>query len=361
MNKCSAFLAMAALAAAGATEACTDFQVRSADGSVIIARSMEFPTLLESEVLKIPRGQTVASRTSDGKTGLSWTSKYGFLGVNAFHDPAGILDGMNEAGLSVEFLWFPGSRYQEAGNGPFLAVNDLAVWILGNFSDTGEVSRAISRTSVVGAFIPQLGQVPGFHAAVHDAAGKNLVIEFIDGETKIHDNPLGVMTNRPAFDWQLANLRNYVGLKPDNTNEKKFGGVEIEATGEGNGWIGLPGDWTPPSRFVRVASFLAAALPAENAARAVILAEHILDTVDIPRGVIRDTDASGKTAYELTQWSVIKDLTNRVLYFRSYDNHSLRMIDLKKLDLSPGSAVTSFPLAAEHAPEDATGRMRQAP
>ncbi|MBU1151082.1 MAG: linear amide C-N hydrolase [Proteobacteria bacterium] len=111
---------------------------------------------------------------------------------------------MNEAGLSIEFLWFTESKYQEAKNGDWLSVGDLSHWLLGNFATVDEVKTAFPRVKVVGVYVPQLGMVPGFHAAVHDARGNNIVVEFINGETKIYDNPIGVMTNKPTFDWHLT-------------------------------------------------------------------------------------------------------------------------------------------------------------
>jgi len=129
------------------------------------------------------------------------------------------------------------------------------------------------------------------HIAVHDAAGKNLVIEFIDGEVKVYDNPLGVMTNRPDFEWQINNLRNYINLDAHDRKDKMLNGLKIEPTGVGSGLLGLPGDWTPPSRFVRLAYSLDAALPVKDAAESVNLAEHLLNIVDIPKGVAQKSIA----------------------------------------------------------------------
>src|SRR5512135_2949672 len=124
----------------------------------------------------------------------------------------------------------------------------------------------------------------GLHIAFHDAGGNNLVVEFISGEVKVYDNPIGVLTNRPEFPWQMNNLRNYVNLDAKDVDSKMLNGVKIEAMGVGSGMHGLPGDWTPPSRFVRVAYSLDAALKPKDAAGAVNLAEHLLNIVDIPKG-----------------------------------------------------------------------------
>ncbi|MDI6725823.1 MAG: choloylglycine hydrolase family protein [Smithellaceae bacterium] len=325
----------------GHSFACTDFQVKAEDGSIVIGRSMEFMLEMGSEIITVPRGEETVSMTPEGKKGISWRSKYGFLGINALGLKRAVLDGINEAGLSVEFLWFPGSAYNRQQGGDFIVITDLGLWLLGNFATVEEVKKAIADQPLVGVFIPQIGQIPGFHVAVHDAGGRNLVIEFINGEKRIYDNPIGVMTNRPTFDWHLANLRNYLNLTPTDKDSETIAGVVVEASGSGNGWLGLPGDWMPPSRFVRTVKLVHAAKPVKNASEAVNLAEHILNAVDIPLGVIKAQPAG----YDYTQWSVIKDLTNRIVYYRSYRDLALKRIDMKALDFNPGAAMKTLPIA----------------
>lgn len=317
----------------GPSWACTDFQVKAEDNSIVIGRSMEFALEIGSEIVTFPRGEENVSMTPEGNKGLSWKSKYGFLGINALGLKRAIVDGLNEAGLAVEFLWFPGSVYGKAKGKNFVAITDLGLWLLGSFATVDEVKSAIADRNLAGVYIPQLKQVPGFHVAVHDARGKNLVIEFINGEKKIYDNPIGVMTNRPTFDWHLANLRNYLNLTPVDKESQKVAGVDVEASGSGNGWLGLPGDWMPPSRFVRTVKLLHAAKPPTNSAEGVTLAEHILNAVDIPYGVIK----AQPIGYDYTQWCVIKDLTNRALYYRSYRDLVLKRIDMKQLNFNPGA------------------------
>jgi choloylglycine hydrolase len=319
----------------GHSWACTDFQVKAEDNSVVIGRSMEFALEIGSNIVTFPRGEKNVSMTPEGNKGLSWKSKYGFLGINGLGLERAVLDGLNEAGLAVEFLWFPGSVYGKATGKDFVTINDLGLWLLGNFATVDEVKNAIADRVLVGVYIPQLKQVPGFHVAVHDAQGKNLVIEFINGEKKIYDNPIGVMTNRPTFDWHLANLRNYLNLTPVDKESQTVAGVDVEASGSGNGWLGLPGDWMPPSRFVRTVKLLHAAKPPKNSAEAANLAEHILNAVDIPYGVIK----AQPIGHDYTQWCVIKDLSNRVLYYRTYRDLVLKRIDMKQLNFSPGAAT----------------------
>ena len=327
---------------AGVSPACTDFQIKAKDGTVVIGRSMEFALGIDSDIVVIPRSEkAVVSMMPDGKKGINWIPQYGYLGIDAFGEKEAVLDGMNETGLAVEFLWYTESQYQEAV-GNWLPVTYLAHWLLGNFSTVDEIKRELPKIKVVGAYVPQLKRVPGFHAAVHDANGKNIVIEFIDGKTNIYDNPIGVMTNKPTFDWQLTNLRNYVNLDPYDRESFEIAGVKFDATGSGTGWLGMPGDWSPPSRFVRTVHIVHSADPVKDAAGAVNLAEHVLNTVDIPLGVVKTKGPINKDMVDYTQWIVIKDLTNKVYYFRSYQDLTLKKVDMKKLNFNPGAEMKTI-------------------
>lgn len=327
---------------AGVSLACTDFRVKAKDGSIIIGRSMEFAMGMDSEVIGFPRGGKNVSMTPDGKKGIGWTAKYGYLGVNVIGSKEMLVDGINEAGLTIAFLWFTESQYQEATGGDWIVNGDLSHWMLGNFSTVDEVKKELPRLKVVGVYVPELKMVPGFHLSVHDANGKSIVVEFIKGETKIYDNPVGVMTNKPTFDWHLTNLRNYVNLDPYDKEQKMIAGEKFNPTGSGTGWIGMPGDWSPPSRFVRTALMVHSADPVKDAAGAVNLAEHILNAVDIPMGVIKARHLESKDMIDYTQWIVIKDLTNKALYFRSYQDLTLKKVDMKKLNFDPGAEMKTI-------------------
>jgi len=318
--------------------ACSDFQLKAKDGTVVIGRSMEFPEDLHSRIWVVPRGEKRASENDKGVKGISWTAKYGYLAADAFNEQYAVVEGFNEKGLAFDALMFTGAIYEPAVPDKFVTNADFGAWILGNFATVDQVKKALSVTKVADLPIKEMGGSFGTHVALHDASGKNLVIEFINGEKKVYDNPLGVMTNRPGFDWQMSNLRNYVNLDARDKASRMINGVRIEPTGVGSGLHGLPGDWTPPSRFVKLAFGVDSALPTQNAAEAVNLAEHLLNTVDIPKGAIKEPTAIPfKEMYGYAQWVVIKDLTNKVLYYKTYENTAWKSIDLKKFDLSPNA------------------------
>lgn len=307
--------------------ACSDFVVKAKDGTVVNGRSMEFPIDLKSEVWIVPRGQH---------------SQYGFLGIDAFGLKDTFVEGFNEKGLAMGGLMFAGAQYQQPLPGKSVPIDSLGAWILGNFATVAEVKAALPKVAICDSSIKKLKGL-GMHIAVHDALGKNLVIEFIGGKVKVYDNPLGILTNRPEFDWQMTNLRNYLNLDAHDKKPIMLNGVKVEPAGVGSGMLGLPGDWTPPSRFVRLAYSVNAALPPKNATEAVSLAQHLLNVVDIPKGVIKEsTPLPLVEEYGYAEWVVIKDLTNKVLYFKTYENAAWKSVDLKKFDLSPGAPRKSI-------------------
>ena len=356
----SAIVVLLVFAVTTSSYACTDFQVKTEDGGVVIGRSMEFAVELNAALNTHPAGEKRQSQAPNGKPGLGWTSQYGFVSVNSLGYDS-VVDGMNEAGLSVGFLWLPEiTHYQDVADNEIskaILIDDLGAWILGNFSKVGEVKQALLQVRVWGKVVPELGMIPPLHIAVHDADGNNLVVEFINGRAKIYDNPIGVLTNTPTFDWHLTNLRNYVNLTSFNENPKTLAGMTLKPMGSGSGLLGLPGDSTPPSRFVRAVAYAHFAEKAKTSQEGINLAAHILNTVDIPRGTIKEKTPTA-VLEDYTQWAVIKDLKDRVFYFRTYDNLELRSVDLKKINFRAPGPRKAFALkGAENGAVDITSRI----
>jgi choloylglycine hydrolase len=318
--------------------ACTAFRLTASDGTVLSVRSMEFAVDLKYDVLLVPRNRAYTSPAPGGKKGLSWKTRYGFAGIAQFGMEHGVSDGINEAGLAMGMLWFESDmKWQDVAPGEedrALAQLLVGDWLLGNFSTVEEVKREVPKVKVFGYTDPGTSLSPTVHFVVYDAAGGCAVIEYEDGQCRIYDNPLGIMTNAPSFPWQLANLRQYIGMRSELPPPCSASGVTFTATGHGAGMIGLPGDLTPPSRFVRLATLTRFAEVQPDAARTLNLARHIINTFDIPFGLVTDTMPDKTVRKESTQWVTYRDSTNRVLYFTTYDNCTFRRLDLKKLDFS---------------------------
>lgn len=320
--------------------ACCDFLIQSTDNTWVNGRSMEFAVPFDSSIVVHQRGERNISTAPNDQSGLKWESKYGFVTLIGMGLDSSV-DGLNEKGLSMGFLWLPTSEYQKVPTGKNeQAINliDLGTWVLGNFATVQEVREGLSKVFVWAEAIPQLKMIPPLHLSVHDSQGNSIVVEFIDGRKNIHENNVNVLTNFPTFDWQRINLLNYTNLRPINASPVGFKGQEYTLLGQGSGMLGLPGDWMPSSRFVRLFAIKEAAIPVQNKKDAVNLALHILNAMNIPLGAIRETDINKPNSMDYTQWIVVKDLSNKQFYFRTYENQNVYKLDLTKLDFSPGKS-----------------------
>jgi choloylglycine hydrolase len=345
-------LAVAALAAAFvfATTpgfACTGISLKADDGAAIRGRTLEFGFPMQSKVIIIPAGKEVTGTLPDGAKGLTYTTRYAIAGANALGMPV-ILDGINDQGLSVGLFYFPGyasyTPVTTENAGHAIAPHEFGMWVLANFATVDEVREGLKNIVVVPTPAPGLGSaqgmVPPAHFFLQDKSGKSLVVEPVDGTLKVHDAPLGVMTNAPTYDWHMANLANYINLSVNDIGSIKFGDQEVSAFGAGAGLLGLPGDFTPPSRFVRAAIFSQSAAPNKTGDDAVLSAFHILNQFDIPKGSVVNAAAGGKMD-EITEWTSVADLKNLRWYFRTHEDQSIHMVDLKQaVDSAKGEIST---------------------
>jgi choloylglycine hydrolase len=335
--------------------ACTGITIKPKDGSIIFARTLEFAVDIKSDIIVVPRGKEYVGTAPCEKPGLHWKTKYGSVGANAFDIPV-IVDGLNEKGLQVGLFYFPGfATYQEIkaqDAGKALAPWELGVFLLGTCSDVKEAVAAAGDVRVGKVVQKDMGFVPPVHYILTDASGESVVLEHVSGELKIHQNPLGVMSNSPTFDWHMTNLSNYVNMTVSNVPKIDVGGIEIKGFGQGSGMLGIPGDFTPPSRFVRAVAFSRSALPVETAREGVLQAFHILNQFDIPKGAARGLE-HGKEVADYTLWTSAADLKNLRYYFRTYENSRIRMIDLKAVDFD-AKEVRTISIQGKEQIEDVT-------
>ncbi len=353
------FLAILAVAASSPAVACTGITIRPKDGSVIFARTLEFAQDIHSNVIIIPRSRKFVGSTPDGSPGLRWTTRYGAVGMNAC-GLAVFADGLNEKGLHVGIFYFPGyARYQnvvEEDRDRSLAPQELSGFLLGTCANVEEAVTAAKGVRVGEVTFPEFGFVLPLHYIVNDASGKSVVLEYVEGDLKVHPNPLGVMSNSPTFDWHMTNLSNYVNLSVTNVPPIDLLGTKLQSLGQGSGMLGLPGDFTPPSRFIRAVAFSKSALPVETAREGVLQAFHILNQFDIPKGAARGQE-HGKEVADYTLWTSVSDLKNVRYYFRTYDSSRIRMIDLRAVDLDARD-VQTISIGGEELIEDVSGAAR---
>lgn len=332
--------------------ACTGITLRAQDGTVVFGRTMEWGSFdLQSSIVIVPRGYEFKSDLGDGKTGLTWKSIYGAVGLDALHKDY-LVDGMNEKGLAVNVFYHPGfAEYPKLDltkAASTIEALDACQYLLTTCASVDDVRKTLSRVSLVAIVEPAIGIAPPIHMIVTEAGGKAIVVEFTKGVTTIHEAPLGVITNAPTYDWHMINLRNYVNLSPVAIPDKKIEDLNFKPLGGGSGMIGLPGDFTPPSRFVRAVAFSTTARTTTTGAETTYELFRILDNFNLPLGGAEgEGDPKTKGMRSSTIWTTAYDTKNLVLQYHTQHNRRVRQLDLTKIDFAKPKTLIRIPLDKE--------------
>lgn len=347
-------MAAAALAVYSTTSAlgCTGIRLIAADGSAVYGRTMEWGAFdLNSRVAIVPRGHSFTGQTPDGLNGKSWTARYGVVALDMLgHD--WFADGMNEAGLAVGMFYHPGfaeyPAYDPTQSADTIGATDVVAYLLTQFSTIDEVKAGMGNIRVAGVTEALVGVADPAHWMVTEPSGRSIVIEYAGGEARFFDNPLGVITNAPTYDWHMTNLRNYLNLSAVALPTRAIAEMNFAPLGAGSGMIGLPGDNTPPSRFVRAVAWTQTARPTPDSGETVYEALRILDNFNLPLGAAEGSDVGDDTGgmRSSTIWTTVWDLDEEVLYFHTQHNRRLRKVSLDGVNFS-GDEIRRIPLDRE--------------
>lgn len=315
------------------TQACTGITLQTIDSMTVTARTIEWAAEpLNAMCVIVPRGQKQRSWLPDGtRQGKSFTSEFGYVGIAVENDEF-IMEGINEAGLAAGLFYFPEygeyMPYKDADKSMCVSDMQFVAWVLSTCATIDEMIALIPTIRVIG-IDPRASTV---HWRVTELSGRQVVVEIINQQVLIHENPLGVLTNSPEFTWHLTNLNNYVNLASGSIHQREIGSLDLKAFGGGSGLHGLPGDMTPPSRFVRAAFFQSTAPRLDKPEHTVVQAFHLLNNFDIPVGIqFSDSDLVPDMP-SATQITIATDLQNRRLYYRTMYNSTIRCIDLHTID-----------------------------
>jgi len=278
------------------------------------------------------------------------SSQLGFVSVENFRLKGAlriVTEGMNEAGLTVSVQTLTESEYEDTDVVHALDVStvDLAPALLASCHDVAATMAFLEAHRIVGR-----GGMIGVHWAIADASGRSIVLEYLRGKRTVYENTPRVMTNDPPLDWHWRNLNTYVNLSPLYPRANDFLGVSTsvgtvpKAIGHGWNLAGLPGDGSPPSRFVQL--FYLRGYSMHRAAPkstddAIVLTTGLLNKVFIPFGSIAENREVLVDTPEYTPWAVLKIPAERRLLFRGYRDLHWRQVDLNNIDF--GVAVQEAP------------------
>lgn len=345
---------------------CTSLLYHDAANRAYLGRTLELSLELPYQIALFPKGQALSS-TVAGHPALKWETSHAIIAVTMPADPhAGanpdnfkIVEGMNDAGLTFSVQSYPhvsGPQTPVDGARAALSAVDLGTWVLGQFSTVAQVKAALAETPVVVEPVAILGgQEMPFHYSLHDPSGASLVIEFHKGVRTVHDNPVGVMTNGPQFDWHLTNLNNYTFLNNVDRASTTFGSFKAVQPDSGSAKIGLPGTDTSVDRFIRAVYFAEFAEKQEDPDKAVEMVAHIMNNFDRPRGISIDPTSQGigyvqetgqgeaPPPTEYTSWTNISDLDRRIFFLRN--GAGMNYIGLNLKDMAGTTQFSATPMA----------------
>lgn len=249
-------------------------------------------------------------------------------------------DATNEAGLSIAGLNFVGNAdYKAFADGKDnIAPFELIPWLLGQCDSVAKVKELLSQTNLIHInFCKELPLSP-LHWLIADRECC-ITVESVKEGLQIYDNPIGVLTNNPPFDMQLFALNNYMNLSPQPASNRFSKELSLNAYSRGMGAMGLPGDLSSQSRFIKAAFTKLNSVAGRSESESISQFFHILGSVAQQRGCVHVGD--GK--YEITQYSSCCNTDKGIYYYTTYENSRITAVDLYKEDLD-GNRIITYPL-----------------
>lgn len=271
-------------------------------------------------------------------------SHYAIIGMAYVQDNYPLYyDAANEKGLAMAGLNFPGNAcYHEIDAArDNVASFELIPWLLGQCASVSQARPLLQRLQIVNtAFRPDLPPTP-LHwllADKHEA----VVIESTKQGLQVYDDPVGVLTNNPSFPCMMSHLANYMNLSPEPAVNRFSHRVDLAAYSRGMGAMGLPGDLSSQSRFVRAAFTKENAVTTGSPDDSVNQCFHILGAASQQRGCCR----LEKDVYEITIYSSCCDTTRGIYYYTTYGNRRISAVDMYRENLD-GDKLITYPLVRD--------------
>ncbi len=290
-------------------------------------RNLDYDRSFGEEVVTMNRGFSYPL-----SAGKRMETKYAVIGMaHVSEDIPLFYDAMNEKGLAMAGLLFAGNAVygkpvKEKDNIPSWA---FIPWILGQCESVAECEKLLKRLNLTDeAFSETLPPSP-LHWMIADKA-KSIVVEATTEGLQVYENPVGVLTNNPPFPFQLQNLNQYLNLTAEESQNRFSEKLDLRPFSRGMGAIGLPGDWSSTSRFVRAVFILSHAVSEE--AEDVPQCFHILGAVEQIRGCVEVE----KDRFETTIYTSFCDLQEGVYYWKTYENPSMKKMgfNAENLDIT---------------------------
>ena len=299
-------------------------------------RTLDYEFSYGDEVTVTPRNFPLVFRNTG-----EISSHYAIIGMAFVSDGYPLYyDAINEKGLGMAGLNFVGNaKYNKAKEGrENIAQFEFIPWILSQCSNVGEAKALLDKINLTDTpFSPQL-PVAQLHWIIADR-DKAITVEATESGLNIYDNPAGVLTNNPPFNEQMFMLNNFMNLSPKQPKNLFSLKLPLTTYSRGMGALGLPGDLSSQSRFVRVAFTKMNSISGDSESESVSQFFHILGSVDQQRGCCEVEE--GK--YEITLYTSCCNADKGIYYYTTYDNHQITAVDMHREDLD-GNSIVRYPL-----------------
>ena len=313
-------VAIAALLAPIAADACTRILWNTNDLAVFAGRTMDFPVSTEPVITVLPRGiqhdgGLFAGARIDEVNPAVWTSKYGSIVTSVYG--AGTADGLNEKGVAMHILYFSPADF--GARDPSKGGIQAALWGQYVLDNAASVEEAITLLDgVQPLMVDHEGIKATVHLAIEDASGDSAIIEYTEGgvKTVYHDRAYQVMTNDPSYDQQLANFAKY-----------DFAGATRSTP--------IPGNTDAKDRFIRANYYLNWLPEPKNTREAIASVIAVARNVSVPFGAPNREPGS---LYN-TEYRTAIDLTNRQYFFEFTTTPNVVWMSVDNFDLTEGSPV----------------------
>lgn len=246
----------------------------------------------------------------------------------------------NEKGLSIAGLNFPGNAVYrpEAPRRDNVAPFELIPWLLGQCATVVQARRLLERVNLVDLSFSQTFPLSPLHWMISDKTA-SITVESVREGLKVYDNPVGVLTNNPPFDIQLFNLNQYMGLSPQTPQNRFARDLPLSPYCQGLGALGLPGDCSSVSRFVKASFVKINSVSGDSESQSISQFFHILGSVSMQRGCVQLENGG----YDLTMYTCCCNTDKGVYYYTTYENSQISCVDMHKEDLQ-GAALAAYPL-----------------
>ncbi len=299
-------------------------------------RTLDYEFSYGDEITVTPRRYPFHFRTMG-----TMESHYAMIGMaHVAQDYPLYYEAVNEKGLGVAGLNFVGNaHYKDVAEGKDnVAQFELIPWILGQCASVREARVLLERMNLVNIPFSDAYPLAQLHWLIADR-DEAITLESVKEGLRIYDNPVGVLTNNPPFDEQMFNLNNYMGLSVKPPQNRFSDKLKFQTYSRGMGALGLPGDLSSMSRFVRVAFVKMNSLSGDSETESVSQFFHILGSVDQQRGCCD----LGNGKFEITIYTSCCNADKGIYYYTTYDNHQITAVDMHRTDLD-GASLTRYPI-----------------